>query len=150
MSARKENRGGFTLVELAVVIVIIGVLASFGVPQFMKSVERTKATEAFHFLSAVRSAQERYRAREGSYATRLSDLELQWRTDLATGAPVLKYFTISAAEADAKSWSLRLTRSGPSNGYKYDVMYTNDGYDPTRSTIEKHPEINPVTSSPGT
>ena len=45
-------RKGFTLVELAVVIVIIGVLAAFGVPQFLKSVERSKAAEAFNYLSA--------------------------------------------------------------------------------------------------
>ena len=47
-------RKGFTLVELAVVIVIIGVLAAFGVPQFLKSVERSKAAESFNYLSAMR------------------------------------------------------------------------------------------------
>lgn len=145
MSDSRENRQGFTLVELAVVIVIIGVLASFGVPRFMKSVERTKATEAFQFLGAVRSAQERYKAREGIYAPRLSDLQLQWRTDPVTGAPALKYFAIIAAESDEKSWSLTLARSGASNGYKYNVLYTNEGYDPARSTIERHPEVNPIT-----
>ncbi len=42
--AVQKNRKGFTLVELAVVIVIIGVLAAFGVPRFLKSVERSKAS----------------------------------------------------------------------------------------------------------
>ncbi|MFB3893100.1 MAG: type IV pilin protein, partial [Phycisphaerae bacterium] len=41
---------GFTLVELAVVVVIIGVLAAFAVPRFMASVERSKAAEAFNYL----------------------------------------------------------------------------------------------------
>ncbi len=67
MSRATESRKGFTLVELAVVIVIIGVLAAFGVPQFLKSVERSKAAEAFNYLSAVRSAQERFLAKNGSY-----------------------------------------------------------------------------------
>ena len=47
-----RNRKGFTLVELAVVIVIIGVLAAFGVPKFLKSVERSKAAEAFQYLAS--------------------------------------------------------------------------------------------------
>ena len=70
--------------ELAVVIVIIGVLAAFGVPRFLKSVERTKASEAFAYLSAVRSAQERYIAKEGLYADAISKL------DITQAAP--KYF----------------------------------------------------------
>ena len=72
----KKNRFGFTLVELAVVIVIIGVLAAFGVPRFLKSVERSKAAEAFAYLSAVQGAQERYNAQYGTYANAVSSLDV--------------------------------------------------------------------------
>ncbi len=61
----KRTRAGFTLVELAVVIVIIGVLAAFGVPKFLNSVERSKAAEAFAYLSAIREAEERIPGRLG-------------------------------------------------------------------------------------
>ena len=65
--SRRMTRKGFTLVELAVVIVIIGVLAAFGVPKFLQSVEKSKASEAFNYWSAVQSAQERYMSQNGVY-----------------------------------------------------------------------------------
>ena len=144
---------GFTLVELAVVIVIIGVLAAFGVPRFLKSVERSKAAEAFGYLSAVCSAQERYIAREGTYADNISKL------DISNSPP--KYFTlpeggtISAGPVTAdggtatiqNSWSMTLTRGTPNGGYgNYTVVFTQQGYD-SSSTIEAIPAINPMAGS---
>jgi prepilin-type N-terminal cleavage/methylation domain-containing protein len=68
-ASKKEGRNsGFTLVELAVVVVIIGVLAAFAVPRFLASVERSKAAESFNYLASIHSSQERYHARQGTYA----------------------------------------------------------------------------------
>ena len=71
--ARQHCRTGMSLVELAVVVIIIGVIAAFGVPRLIKNVERSKAGEAFQYLAAIRSAQERHQARQGAYASDLSD-----------------------------------------------------------------------------
>ena len=135
-------RKGFTLVELAVVIVIIGVLAAFGVPRFINSVERSKAAEAFSYLSAVRSAQERYSAREGTYANDVTAIDIKFATP--------KYFTVGTIAAGdtsslQDSWTLTLTRTGPSAGYgQYTVTFTQDGYDSKNSTIDGYPQINPL------
>ncbi len=138
---RKE--AGFTLVELAIVIVIIGVLAAFGVPRFRDSVERSKASEAFSYLSAVRSAQERYHGRAGTYADATTKLDVQ--------LPAPKYFTASAVEANGgsleKGWKLTLTRAGASAGYgEYTVIFTEQGFDTTNSSIADadHASINPM------
>jgi prepilin-type N-terminal cleavage/methylation domain-containing protein len=144
MQARKsQKRSGFTLVELAVVIVIIGVLAAFAVPRFIKSVERSKAAEAFNYLSAVRAAQERYHARQGTFADTLDALDIKLSTP--------KYFTvpedISAGVTSSleDSWSLTLTREGTAAGYgNYTVTFTEDGYDSANSTINDLPDINPM------
>ena len=58
-SSLTKRRCGFSLVELSVVVIIIGVLAAFGVPRMLKSVERSKASEAFKWLGSLRAAQER-------------------------------------------------------------------------------------------
>lgn len=137
-----KARKGFTLVELAVVIVIIGVLAAFGVPRFIKSVERSKAAEGFAYCAAVRSAQERYHARQGTYASLISDLDIKFSPP--------KYFSVGTiAEGSTTdlqdSWTLTLTRTGASAGYgEYTITFTEQGYDTDNSTIETMPDINPM------
>ncbi len=136
-----KQRKGFTLVELAVVVVIIGVLAAFGVPRFLQSVERSKASEAFAYLSAVRTAQERYHAREATYADQVSKLDIQ--------AASPKYFSTDGTVAAGStgelqnSWTLTLTRAGSSAGYgAYTVTFTDQGFDKANSTIVD--DINPI------
>ena len=137
-----SKKSGFTLVELAVVVVIIGVLAAFAVPRFMASVERSKAAEAYNYLASVQAAQERYHARQGTYAATVADLDIKLTTP--------KYFTVGAVSAGSTSsledsWKLTLTRTGASAGYgAYTVTFNEQGYDSGDSTINDLPAINPM------
>lgn len=138
----RRRRAGFTLVELIVVVIVLGLLAAMGVPSFLKSVERSKASEAFTYLSAVRAAQERFHARQGTYTDQLGDLDLRMQ------AP--RYFIVGTISTGTTghlrdSWKLTLARTGPSSGYgAYTVTFSEDGYWATESTVENHPSINPM------
>jgi type IV pilus assembly protein PilA len=138
---KTRSERGFTLVELAVVAVIIGVLAAFAVPRFLASVERSKAAEAFNYLATVHSAQERYHARQGTYADDLAQLDTEMISP--------EYFTVgdiavpSSESSLETGWELTLTRAGASAGYgAYTVLFNHDGFDTTNSTIAA--EVSPL------
>jgi prepilin-type N-terminal cleavage/methylation domain-containing protein len=48
-----RDRRGYTLIELVVVILIIGILASFAVPQYLRTVEGSKADDAVATINMI-------------------------------------------------------------------------------------------------
>jgi len=58
---RKKGRG-FTLIELIIVVVIIGILAVVAIPQYYANIEKARRAEAYSTLSAMRQAELAYYA----------------------------------------------------------------------------------------
>ena len=58
---------GFTLIELLVVVLIIGILSAVAVPQYTKSVEKAKASQAMVYLDAWVKAQQMFKLNNGNY-----------------------------------------------------------------------------------
>ena len=63
----RSQRAGFTILELMVVVIIVGILASIAVPTFTGYIYKSRVTEATTFLSGIKSRQEAYRSEFGQY-----------------------------------------------------------------------------------
>ena len=63
----RAKQHGFTLIELMIVVVILGVLAAIAIPVFSGYIRRGKAAEAYAMLNEIRMKEETYRQSYGRY-----------------------------------------------------------------------------------
>ncbi len=68
MNTKKmKGKAGFTLIELMIVVIIIGILAASAVPIYRANVRKAYAAEGFATLGAIRSAERLYKAEWDTY-----------------------------------------------------------------------------------
>jgi len=107
----KSLKKGFTLVELMVVIVIIGILAALAIPRFLGATNKTKATEFKPVLKQIFTLEEAFRQESptGNYGT----LEAAgW--DIPSGPePYFGYGLGATAVIDAATQTAAMTAAVP-------------------------------------
>ncbi len=70
-----RGQAGFTLIEILVVVVILGILASIIVPKIMKRPEEARRTKAVMDIKAIETALNLYRLDNGVYPSTEQGLE---------------------------------------------------------------------------
>ena len=71
-----KNKKGFTLIELLVVVLIIGILAAIALPQYQKSIEKSKATQALTLIKTIDGSIKSYNLATGHYPTSFDQLDI--------------------------------------------------------------------------
>jgi len=101
-----KKASGFTLIELMIVVVVVGILASIAIPGYQGMMERSRRSDAVTALLNVQMAQEKFRANCTQYAEDFGGggcgtLEL----DMSTTSPEGHYsLDIDAGNTDAASF----------------------------------------------
>jgi type IV pilus assembly protein PilE len=104
--ARAE--GGFTLIELMVVVLVVTILTVIAVPSYTNQVLKSHRTEAKSILMDIAAREERYFATNGLYSSTATDLGFSgsWPQSVGSGyysigAPTVVGATASSATAAA-------------------------------------------------
>ena len=95
---------GFSLVELMVVVVIIGILAAVAVPAYFNHILRSRQADAYHNMLEIKAAQEMYYSLENEYAGPY--------TPFATANTFTKLLAFDYADTKYYKYSVATTASG--------------------------------------
>ncbi len=74
----KSDESGLTLIEITIVIVILGLLASFIAPRVLSAPDKAKVAKAKVEISALENALEMYAIEVGDYPTAEQNLRALW------------------------------------------------------------------------
>ena len=116
------NKKGFTLLEIIIVIIIVGVLASLALPRLFSTVEYSRSTEAFISIAAIREAMERCSLYVNSYAScnQMNLLDLEDPTNSPNA-----HFSYSITTALAKEFEIKATRLSRDGGVIGEAIFIN-------------------------
>lgn len=121
---KTHSAKGFTMIELVVVLIIIGLLSTFGFTQYLKMIESGRKAEAKSTLGSARTYAVSRQQEIGSYPTDLSGIGLP--TDCAGDK---FFFSYSIAPATGIVTAARCTTGGkpPPNQDPYTLTLAPDG-----------------------
>lgn len=91
---------GFTITELMVAVVIMGVLATLAIPSFTSYIYKARVSEATNFLGLIKQRQEAYRNEFGQYCAVSGDAWGTYNPTTIPGIDPVTWDSSSATEWD--------------------------------------------------
>ncbi|MBD3586259.1 prepilin-type N-terminal cleavage/methylation domain-containing protein [Salinimonas sp. HHU 13199] len=101
----KKQGGGWTLVELMIVVAIAGIIATIAIPSYQSHVTSARRAEAQNALLQLKLQQESYRLENTSYAA-TSEI----------GIPTSEFYTFTVSNVTATTYTLNAAAKGGQSG----------------------------------
>ncbi len=98
-----KNKKGFTLIEILVVVLIIGILAAIAVPQYQKSVWKSRATGMLFNLKSLHEAVKVYQLANSANPSNINKLDISLNNYKQACVNTGPSFTESSCKADKYS-----------------------------------------------
>ncbi|MEP7063820.1 MAG: type IV pilin protein [Betaproteobacteria bacterium] len=118
MSSRPRRAGGFTLIEMLIVVVIVGILAAVALPSYFQYIQRSKIIEATTGLSNWRTRMEQWFLDNRTYVGGCDQFKASIQAQV-------KAFTLSCSGESATAYALKATGDS-ANGMDTAFVYTVD------------------------
>jgi len=110
ITRNKTTDGGFTLVELTIVLMIITILSAIALPSFLGCSNKAKQSEAKQYISSMNRAQQAYFADKGAFSNSLTALGLGIKTQTIN-------YNYSAIATKTAAFSYGVSRSNNLRSY---------------------------------
>ena len=120
----KNKQQGFTIVELLIVIVVIGILAALVITTFTGIQQKARDTERETDIKALQGQIEAYYAQKGNYPTRTNLNDETWRSTNMKGLDKEAMKDPKNGATDGSQYTVAATVSATQ--YRYDVLNASD------------------------
>ncbi len=110
--AAEKKKSGFTILELAVVVIVVTILSMIGVVSFTQAIEKSRTAEAKRILGQIRQLERAYFMNTGAYTTEM-DLVGE---DAPIACVATHYFSYSIGAASGVDFTAVASRCSVAGG----------------------------------
>ena len=116
---------GFTLTELLITVIIIGILATLALPMLVKTLEKAKIGEAMSNLNLIRTGQKIYFLEYGTFSPNMNDLNIENPNDATSR---YFYYDLDSSVDQTTNFKARAIRAGDAGAISAPEPYKDDKY----------------------